>query len=237
MYDNNFENNNFSFSSNNMKIDSNINFQNNEKNDEFKIINNKEINLPESQKITKKINYEMINKIKQYENKNLEDLLLPLATYQNSEYKNLTKTIFCLNKICNFFSQENFCPFKTTKIEWTFQPKIGEPKFDFNEDLLNKLINKIKILLKIGEVGDLFLAGKEIYKDDDDYISILKSLIFNPFGLGIIGDASINDRIRYLENENKDLKKIEDETSEIKDLIFILCDLCVNIKNPLKNNF
>ena len=83
MYDNNFENNNFSFSSNNMKIDSNINFQNNEKNDEFKIINNKEINLPESQKITKKINYEMINKIKQYENKNLEDLLLPLATYQN----------------------------------------------------------------------------------------------------------------------------------------------------------
>ena len=237
MYDNNFENNNFSFSSNNMKIDSNINFQNNEKNDEFKIINNKEINLTGSQKITKKINYEMINKIKQYENKKLEDLLLPLATYQNSEFKNLTKTIFCLNKICNFFSQENFCPFKTTKIEWTFQPKIGEPKFDFNEDLLNKLRNKIQILLKIGEVGDLFLAGKEIYKDDDDYINILKSLIFNPFGLGIIGDSSINDRIRYLENENKDLKKIEDKTSEIKDLIFILCDLCVNIKNPLKNNF
>ena len=91
MYDSNFENDNFSFS------------QNNEMNNEFKIINNKEINLPESQKITKKINYEMINKIKQYENKNLEDLLLPLATYQNSEFKNLTKTIFCLNKICNFF--------------------------------------------------------------------------------------------------------------------------------------
>ena len=223
MYDNNFENDNFSFS------------QNDEMNNEFKIINNKMINLPESQKITQKINYEMINKIKQYENKKLEDLLLPLATYQNSEYKNLTKTIFCLNKICNFFSQENFCPFKTKKIEWTFQPKIGEPKFDFNKELLNKLRNKIQILLKIGEVGDLFLAGKEIYKDDDD-ISILKSLIFNPFGLGIIGDASINDRIRYLKNENKDIKKIEDETSEIKDLIFILCDLCVNIKNPLKNN-
>ena len=225
MYDNNFENNNFSFS------------QNNEMNNEFKIINNKEINLPKSQKITKKINYEMINKIKQYENKKLEDLLLPLATYQNSEFKNLTKTIFCLNKICNFFSQENFCPFKTKKIEWTFQPKIGEPKFDFNEDLLNKLRNKIQILLKIGEVGDLFLAGKEIYKDDDDDISILKSLIFNPFGLGIIKDSSINDRIRYLENENKDIKKIEDEISELKDLIFILCDLCVNIENPLKNNF
>ena len=224
MYDNNFKNNNSSFS------------QNNEMNNEFKIINNKEINLPECQKITKKINYEMINKIKQYENKNLEDLILPLATYQNSEFKNLTKTIFCLNKICNFFSQENFCPFKTKKIEWTFQPKIGEPKFDFNEELLNKLRNKIQILLKIGEVGDLFLAGKEIYKDDDD-ISILKSLIFNPFGLGIIKDSSINDRIRYLENENKDIKKIENETSELKDLIFTLCDLCVNIENPLKNNF
>ena len=132
MYDNNFENNNFSFSQNN----------------EIKIINNKMINLPESQKLTQKINYEMINKIKQYENKKLEDLLLPLATYQNSEFKNLTKTIFCLNKICNFFSQENFCPFKTKKIEWTFQPKIGEPKFDFNEELLNKLRNKIQILLQ-----------------------------------------------------------------------------------------
>ena len=83
------------------------------------------------------------------------------------------------------------------------QPKIKEPKFDFNEFLLNKLRNKIQILLKIGEVEELFLAEKEIYKEDDDYISILKSLIFNSFGLGIIGDYQINDRISYLENKIK----------------------------------